>query len=150
MRNNIWLVLKLQLILGSLTFIFSKNDIRASAHVFFVRTLETYIHFYLCLTCVVIVSYVKLIIFPKHFVMWPECWKVVNWILFSFFCSFFLVGVICIDMLNVFYRIGSVHKTQTRFSLFLKIINSLCFVTILYWNECSPFEKYIYDILLFP
>ena len=43
--NNSRLVLKLQLIVESLSIIFLGNDLRKNVHVLFVETLETYIHY---------------------------------------------------------------------------------------------------------
>ena len=43
-------------------------------------------------------------LFPKYF-------------FFLFSLSFFLIIGMCIEMLNVFQRVDSIHETQTEFSL---------------------------------
>ena len=62
-----------------------------------------------------ITSSLKLIDFSKHFVMLHMFQKFVNWIFFLFF--FFLIRVMCIEILNMFQNIGSIHETHRGLSV---------------------------------
>ena len=128
-HNNAGLVLKLQLIVENLSFIFSTNDAYAElvCLVYLWKFLRlTYMilcvkefnvtckilneslrvlkpHFCLCLMCVDNVAHV-----PKSFEL--NCFS-------SFFLFLFLIIIMCFKMLHMFQRVESTHETQARFSL---------------------------------
>ena len=77
--------------------------------------------------------------------MLHEFWKVVKWIFFHSSFPFLLIGVSCIEMLNMFQRVEFIHKMQKGLSLFLIIINSLFFVMLLYWMKVPHLKKWIYE-----
>ena len=128
-RSNAWLVLKLKLIVGNLSFSFSANDLRASACILFVRAREIYISalnkyesfegsfLLVSNSCVV-----KLVNFSKYFIMLHEFQKVVNWISLSFFFSCSL------NWSYVHWNVESIHKTQTGFALFFNDYQILLFL----------------------
>lgn len=80
------------------------------------RVLKPYL--YLSGSCVLIISYVKLANFLKYFVMMHKLWKVVNGICFISSFPFLVIGVMCMEMFNMFQRVESIYKMLTGFPSF--------------------------------